>query len=93
MMSALCLQRMNRNGPKQGLDAPQSLSLICPARYLLSALATDLYMRAQVEDRSLTMNRFADRRHCRARNAAETGAREEPYASRYSARLVAENIP
>jgi len=39
------------------------------------------------------MNRFTDRRHCRARNPAETGAREEPYASRYSARLVAENIP
>lgn len=93
MMSALYLQRMDRNRPKQGLDVRQSLSLICPARYLSSALATDVYMRARVEDRSLTMNRFTDRRHCRARNPAETRAREEPYASSYGARLVAENIP
>ena len=94
MMSALYLylQRMDRNRPKRGLDAQQSLSLIYPARYLSSALATDVFMRARVDDRSLTMNRFTDGRHCRGRNPAETRAREEPYASRYGARLVAENI-
>lgn len=46
MMSALYLQRMKRNRSKQGLDARQSLSLICPARYLSSALATEFYTRA-----------------------------------------------
>lgn len=54
---------------------------------------SDVYMSARVEDRSLTMNRFTDGRHCRARNPAETRAREEPYASSYGARLVAEDIP
>lgn len=39
------------------------------------------------------MNRFIDGTHCRAWNPAETRAREEPYASSYGARLVAENIP
>lgn len=93
MMSALYLQRMDRNRLKRGIDARQALSLICPARCLLSALATDVYMRARVEHRSLTMNRFVDGRHWRARNPAETCAREEPYASNYGARLVTENIP
>ena len=96
MMSALYSQRIDRNRPKRGLNARQSLFLICPARYLSSTLVTDVYIRARVEDRGLTMNRFADGRHCRAcraRNPAETRAREEPYASSYGARLVAENIP
>lgn len=92
IVSALYLYRKDRNSPESGLNAPQSLALIYPARSLSYTLVTGVYIMAIVEDRSLTMNRFTDGGHWSAWNPAQTSAWEEPYASRNGTRLVAENI-